>query len=449
MVDLSALRSRWDEAVLSDPGLDEEGCAALRQWQCDQRASFDGRALCQVLRPNFVTAQHLGELARVCRLLASVLRKLTGGQTRGPQWVERAGLSPEAARLIAIDPGFERLGVTVRLDAFETEHSLAFVELNAEAPAGIAYHDVLARMFEGLNVVQELRDEGLRVRSQMVAGHLLSALLTTWSDWLGGGGKPRIAIVDWRDSPTSNEFALLAEAFSRRGYASLVADPRDLEYSQGRLRAGRKRIDLVYRRVLFADVLARPDELRPLVSAVSDGAVCMVNPFRSAMFHRKRLWADLTDPVFLKSLLPAEEEVVRKHIPWTRRFVAGKTTGPDGEEIDLVPWVELQRTRLVLKPDHAYGGAGVRLGWQENDASWSQAISEGLAEDSVVQIGVPLRYQRFPLLDGSGCSADFLVDQAPYLFRGRMGGFLTRLSTGPLANVTAGGSMVPTFVVGP
>ena len=449
MIDLSALRSRWDEAVLSDQSLGEEGCAALRQWQRDQRASFDGRALCQVLRPNFVTAQHLGELARVCRLLASALRKLTGGQTRGPHWVERAGLSPEAARLVAIDPGFDRLGVTVRLDAFETDNSLAFVELNAEAPAGIAYHDVLARMFEGLGVVQQLRGEGVRFRSQAVAGQLLSALLTTWNDWGGGGGKPRIAIVEWRDSPTANEFALLAETFSRRGYPTVVADPRDLDYSHGRLRAGRKRIDLVYRRLLFSDVLARPEEVRALVSAVTEGAICMVNPFRSALFHRKRLWADLTDPTFLESLLPAEEDVVRKHIPWTRRFVAGKTTGPDGEEIDLIPWVERQRSRLVLKPDHEHGGVGVRLGWQENASSWAQAISDGLAQASVVQIGVPLRYQRFPLLDGSGRSADFLVDQAPYLFRGRMGGFLTRLSTGPLANVTAGGSMVPTFVVGP
>ena len=42
---------------------------------------------------------------------------------------------------------------------------------------------------------------------------------------------------------------------------------------------------------------------------------------------------------------------------------------------------------------------------------------------------------------------DMLVDFAPYLFRGRMAGYLTRLSTTGLANVTSGGGQVPAFVV--
>ena len=44
---------------------------------------------------------------------------------------------------------------------------------------------------------------------------------------------------------------------------------------------------------------------------------------------------------------------------------------------------------------------------------------------------------------------DFLVDLAPYIFRGRVGGFLTRLSSTGLANVTSGGGQVPSFVVTP
>ncbi len=42
---------------------------------------------------------------------------------------------------------------------------------------------------------------------------------------------------------------------------------------------------------------------------------------------------------------------------------------------------------------------------------------------------------------------DMLVDFAPYLFRGRMAGYLTRLSATGLANVTSGGGQVPAFVV--
>ena len=461
MIDVGALQKRWDDLVLTHPELGEEGCLALRARQLEQGASFDGRALCQVLRPNLISATHLAAVSQISRLLASALRKLTGGQTRGPHWVEQADLTEEAARLIAIDPGFDRLGVTVRLDAFEAEGRLSFVELNAEAPAGIAYHDVLARLFDELPVVEQLRNEGVRLRPQWVVGHLLQALLTTYRnrtghgnrtghrDWAGHRGKPRIAIVDWRESPTVSEFQLLAEAFTRRGYRCVVADPRDLRYRHGRLFSGRSPIDMVYRRVLFSDCLARRDDVAALVSAVENRAVCMVNPFRAAMFHRKRLWADLTQPDFLRGLLPGEEAVVRAHIPWTRRFREGWSTDQQGASIDLVPWVRERRASLVLKPDHSFGGKGVHLGWQLGGAAWDEVIEEALAGDYVVQRAVPLCYETFPLMDGSRRKDRFLVDQAPYLFRGKMGGFLTRLSTGPLANVTAGGSMVPSFVVGP
>jgi hypothetical protein len=44
---------------------------------------------------------------------------------------------------------------------------------------------------------------------------------------------------------------------------------------------------------------------------------------------------------------------------------------------------------------------------------------------------------------------DMLVDFAPYLFRGKMSGFLTRLSATGLANVTSGGGQIPAFRVHP
>ena len=44
---------------------------------------------------------------------------------------------------------------------------------------------------------------------------------------------------------------------------------------------------------------------------------------------------------------------------------------------------------------------------------------------------------------------NMLVDFAPYLFRGKMAGCLTRLSATGLANVTSGGGQVPSFVVDP
>ena len=55
-----------------------------------------------------------------------------------------------------------------------------------------------------------------------------------------------------------------------------------------------------------------------------------------------------------------------------------------------------------------------------------------------------MRREVFPQFDApAGHRRDMLVDLAPYLFRGRMAGYLTRLSATGLANVTSGGGQVP------
>jgi hypothetical protein len=60
-----------------------------------------------------------------------------------------------------------------------------------------------------------------------------------------------------------------------------------------------------------------------------------------------------------------------------------------------------------------------------------------------------VRREKFPRFNpGEGAViGDMLVDCAPYLFRGTLAGFLTRLSATGLANVTSGGGQVPSFVV--
>lgn len=38
-------------------------------------------------------------------------------------------------------------------------------------------------------------------------------------------------------------------------------------------------------------------------------------------------------------------------------------TQHDGQDVDLLPFVQANRERLVLKPNDEYGGKGVVLGW--------------------------------------------------------------------------------------
>jgi uncharacterized circularly permuted ATP-grasp superfamily protein len=120
---------------------------------------------------------------------------------------------------------------------------------------------------------------------------------------------------------------------------------------------------------------------------------------------------------------------------------------------DLLELARAWREHLVIKPNDEYGGKGVNLGWEMTAGEWDTAIESALEDPYgtwIVQERIPVRREVFPQFDAAGRISmdEMLVDLAPYLFRGRMGGYLTRLSATGLANVTSGGGQVPAFVVG-
>ena len=89
-----------------------------------------------------------------------------------------------------------------------------------------------------------------------------------------------VRILDWREVPTFSEFVLFYDYFKEMGIEARIVDPRDVEYRDGKLTAGDYHITLIYKRVLISELIERGGLEHPVVRAVRDGAVCMVNSFR-------------------------------------------------------------------------------------------------------------------------------------------------------------------------
>src|SRR5438034_540754 len=182
------------------------------------------------------------------------------------------------------------------------------------------------------------------VHSSPLSAKLLDALVMSYLDWGGPSAKPQIAIVDWEDVPTMSEFEILKERFERMGIPTLIADPRELEWDGKSLVARDKKIDLVYRRVLINDIVAKPAECSALVKAYSANAVCMANNFRCKIPHVKAFFAVLTDEQNGALFSHGERELIRNHIPWTR-VVADVGTAHYGQHVDLLALIRNQRWR--------------------------------------------------------------------------------------------------------
>jgi uncharacterized circularly permuted ATP-grasp superfamily protein len=139
---------------------------------------------------------------------------------------------------------------------------------------------------------------------------------------------------------------------------------------------------------------------------------------------------------------------IERHIPWTRKVREGPTTRRGRRVADLTEYVARHRSGLVLKPNDEYGGKGVVLGWTASQADWEKALKDALRGSYVVQEAVEVPKEPFPVALEDIQLMDLAIDLDPYLFDGRPGGVLTRLSSSALLNVTAGaGSIVPTYLV--
>jgi len=273
-------------------------------------------------------------------------------------------------------------------------------------------------------------------------------VLAAWAAGHPGGPLPVVAIADWAEVKTRADQDILRARFAARGVKCVLADPRAMEIAGGRLRAGDDAIDVVYRRAVLSELVAREGEVGAFLEAYRDGLALFVNSFRCHLSEDKAFFAILTDEAYAALMSAEEAELVRRVVPWTRR-VAERRTRHGRSEIDLVPWILEHRAALVLKPAHGYGGRSVLVGDETSVASWTEAVEAGLREPWVVQERVAIREEVFPLLDGGRLElAPLKVNVNPFYVAGADVGAVTRASRSSVINVSAGGGSVPIFVVG-
>ena len=440
-------------------------CTRLSAQMRERRLRFGDRAICPFLRPFFLDAADEARVRGVAEMLWTLGERVASVAAGTPGMLADLALSDDEIRLAQIDPGYATTSTAARADAFILPDSLQFAEYNAESPAGAGYSQGLAEIFDAEPVMAAFRAR-FDARFARPVEALLDALVASYREWGGTASPPRIAIVDWREVPTFSEFEILRDAFVALGVPTVICDPRDLVFSGAPrvgLYANGERIDLVYRRVLINDIVEREGECRALLDAYRSKTVCVANSLRCKIPHKKAFFAVLTDERYAGLFSPGERAMIQRHVPWTA-LVEERRATVDGRRVDLVPHLRAQREQFVIKPNDEYGGTGVTLGWETSEAGWDAAIARAIAERDrgwVAQQRIAVRRELFPVCESGSATAsgsakalaervtsrDMLVDFAPYIFRGKLAGYLTRLSATGLANVTSGGGQVPAFVV--
>lgn len=389
-----------------------------------------------------VLADSLDELNRILTTLEPKLQD--------KRWLDWLGFDEAEQSWIKI-AGQVQPGKTIsRVDGFLSEDPLKaddykIVELNVDSPGGGAFLDVSAEVV----CQSELWQEFQRIAPGSTIGFreaLYDHIEIVWQGFLkdnpelsSPSGKPRVAIVDWVTVSTHREFELIAQGLSARGYDAVVADPRELSFSLGRLRCyDGKPIDLVYRRVLVEDLLRDPAGSKAMIDACRARAVCMVNNFASKPLTVKSLLALFYEPEAEELLNSHDLAKIRSLVPLTLKL----TESTQSQVLN-------EQERFVLKPADGWGAQGLFLGWRCTKSEWAEHVKRSLAIGGyVAQDRVPIPSRSLPTWTGDTWECfNYMFDLSPYGLAERSVSPLVRLSPSEVLNVKQGAQIAAVWVL--
>jgi hypothetical protein len=392
--------------------------------------------------PTFVGPRVTGQLETISVRLSQLIRQVPERDfANDPVRIgQHFDLDPEfVAALLAPPSGID--GAVSRADFVLTAAGFRCIEFNIASSLGGWENAILADMLLRVPALQDfLRDHAVRfVHRSPVRGlfrHVVREALT-------------------RDRP---EGGTLNIGIGMRGPAPPQAERMLNAYLGAEYRAALKEIDPALRGNLLlcpypdllesgGRVLLRGLPIHSLLEwhnhgteaitfrAQKAGTLDLYNGPASMILADKRCIALLSEGAEAGSLDPADQALVRAHIPWTRR-VLDTTATYRAEEVSVPNLVLSERSRFVLKKAKATsaGGSNVVLGRSSTDVRWAEVLRDALAEgDWIVQElveSLPFLYQNGP----QGCSPHDAI-WGPFVFGSTFAGAGLRVQPKAMAGI--------------
>jgi glutathionylspermidine synthase len=430
----TAVESQFDAALRASPDRTAEAIDQLRARLADRDIRFGEDALPTSIKPHFIRRSDNDSWTAALAQFLTAVETTSHELRRDPGFRCAELFSRDAWELLDIDPGYRRSGVVCRPDVIWEGHRIGLLELNADSPAMMLYADEVQDLQRELFPMREVDREGVLTFDRRIPV-LLQALIETYREWGGTEETPTIAVVDWPGQKTGSEQAHLARLFTAAGYPSFVCHPHELELRGGRLYGRGERIDIVQRRLLFPEVVARKQELGPFLTAYRERTVCVINPLRSYLVGCKGVLAEVCKR--------------RNTFPEPTRAVIDRVL-PLTHNIDDIDAVDLHdRARWVLKPAFGSGGTGVQIGRYTDEASWERAVATARAGRWIAQTYLPIPLYRVPLTSAPAGGADLplYANWNPFFFGGRPAGGIARVSREPVVGISARGALLPSVIV--
>ncbi len=340
-------------------------------------AIYKGQPVKFLYQPFFFTDQDIQRFKELVKTLGVILKKVIDQYITEPNFRKHFGFSPFLEALILSDPGYDHPFPMGRFDIFyHKDGSFQFCELNADGSSGMVESRELDQIIYNSLALDRYKED-YDFHTFELFDSWIDALIENYRQFSKTKTPPQVAIVDFFDDKPASEFIEFQKAFEKRGYSTIIADPRDLVLKGDHLYYNDFRIDCIYRRAVTWEVEEHQEEVQDFITAYLQRKVCVVGSFRSQIIHNKTVFSVLHDDEATYFLTTEEQQFIKSHIPFTVPF--------NPKEARLLKMILENKDRYVLKPSDKYACLGVSVGRDYLSEQWRQFVEEELDEAYLIQ----------------------------------------------------------------
>ena len=346
---------------------------------------------------------------------------------------------------------YEKNLAAARIDIFVTGDGLKMCESNCEIPGANEESYFLEQKY-----LEIFDPQGCKAveRMQIVYDTLMSHYEIQAAYFnMSAKDSLNIYLTQWQSEIDRilGEYDIIMDFIRQRGHTCGVIDPNEVVIRDNMAFApDGERIDMIYRRFTADELPKFAKKSWQMAIDWDRAAVAVVNPFCTKRVDSKNIMVLFKDEEY-EDVFPAhlrdDLAVVREIIPWTKK-IKPQMIDPSGATVDAVDFLNADKDNLVIKHANAYASSAVFLGDDMDEDGWREVVTRSLEGDWIAQARIELPELELEYFeDGVVKNIKCIYNVNPYIYNGKLGGFLNRASTDKLTSFKSGeiATIMPCF----
>jgi len=442
---LAKINQEYMEGLKADREKDFASAGQALSYIRNSTAKYHGRCVRTLYIPKIFTEWDIELFEKAIADLYGIFDKVIRHYYEDGAYRKLFGFEKKLEELILREKKYESNIPIARIDIFYNEDTgdYKFCEFNTDGTSAMNEDRELNHAVR-LTRAYQIFEEKYEIGTFELFDIWVEEFLKIYEEFAENTGKkkvPNVAITDFMENATEQEFRIFKERFEAKGIRAEICEIRELTYLDNKLYSkDGMEIDAVYRRAVTSDIMKHYEEVTPFLRAVKEEAVCLIGEFRTQIVHNKILFKILHDEKTQAFLTEEEREYVRGHVPFTVNLETGKF---DYQEVIQ------NREKWIIKPEDSYGSQGVYAGVEYGQDEWKEKVDGAVGNHYLLQeFCRPFETPNIDLMKSKSAEIkNYSNLTGLFVYNGKFRGIYSRISQSEIISTQYSEMALPTIVV--